>query len=141
MPPSLRSVVEDDELDKLDNERTEDAVFEEEEKRQRRGQNPFEKSLTDKLLTKTFYGVFKLAALLTRSTAEFEEDEFKEPAQDTKDLINRFKPLRVFFNILHPVVSCVSLIKKVEKLREGMPRKQPKPAAPDLGPMYGASNN
>lgn len=121
---------------------SEEAIFDEEDNSRRRSQSPFEKSLSQKLLRKTFYGVFKLAALATRSETRFEEEEFDEVATDLRELVNRFKLLRIFFNVLHPVVSCVSLIKKVEELRQGMPRRARAQAAEQrerepLGNMFG----
>ena len=134
---------------------SEDALFEEEDTRRKRSQNPFEKSLTDKILTKTLYGTFKLAGLLLRSNAQFDTREFEEPARDLKDMVNRFKALRLVFNVLHPVVSCAGLVDKVQKLRDGMPaqqgaqperrgfwrKKQAAEQQPEvLGPMFGPRN-
>lgn len=130
-------------------EKDAEAEFGEQDTSSRRSSSPFEKSLSVKILSKTFYGVFKLAAMVSRSNVEFTEDEFNEPAQDLKELVNRFKLLRIFFNVLHPVVSCVSLIKKVQKLKDGLPSKQDKagsngtqPAAANgeeiLGSMFGS---
>jgi hypothetical protein len=134
-------------------EREAEAEFGEPEAESRRsGRSPFEKSLTQKVLTKTFYGVFKLAAMVSRSSADFEEREFEEVAADMRELINRFKLARIFFNVLHPVVSCVSLVKKVQKLREGLPSesKEKQSAATNgtgaqgeeiLGSMFGPRPN
>lgn len=125
MAPRMRAVS----MDESEIEAAEAAFDKEEEgefdegpqPRQRAGSSPFEKKLSVTILSKTFYGIFKLGGLVTRSSADFQVEEFKEPATDLLDMVNRYKPLKLLFNVLHPVVSCVSLIGKVQKLREGMP--------------------
>ena len=76
------------------------------------------------------YRIFStLARFPFRSTATFTEAEFSDAADDLWRLVNQVPPLRIFFNVIAPVIGVLGLADKVQKVREGMPPKPPKPVS------------
>lgn len=121
------------------NEKFEEEAREEfaEDSPRRKTASPFEKNVTQKILSKTLLHTFRLLSMAARSDATFEAKEFDEPAQDIIEVVNRFKVLRVLVNVWHPLVSASRLWEKVQKIRQGrQPKDQQKPAA-SSEPMFG----
>lgn len=118
----------------------------------RKSASPFERAVTEKILSKTLLHTFRLMAALVKSDAKFADNEFDEPAKDIKEVINRFKLTRLVVNVWHPLVSASRLWDKAQKIKDGRTTKgeKPKPSVNDakgtqgqesLGSMFGPSDD
>lgn len=83
--------------------------------------SPVSKSTLQHALYRIFQG---LAKFPFKSDASFEEAEFEEAAKDMESLVNKVPPMRLFFNVIAPIVGIFSLVDKIEKLLAGRKHKQ-----------------
>lgn len=83
------------------------------------------------------YRVFSVAARFPfRSSATFEESEFIESANDLVLLVNKVAVLRIVFNVIAPIIGGFGLVEKVQRIKDGMPKKPPK-TSNGTEPLYG----
>ena len=93
-----------------------------------------ESPVSQSAIQHALYRIFSTAARFPfRSSATFTEAEFADAAEDLWNLVNKVSPLKIFFNVIAPVIGVLGLADKVQKVKEGMPAKQPKVSVYDNG--------
>lgn len=78
-------------------------------------------------------GLFRGAAKVVQSDAQFEEAEFGTLSKELCDLSKKAPPLGVVLTALQPVIIIVEAVEKVARIRQEMPRRNRDKAAPDEG--------
>lgn len=101
----------------------------------RAGEKKLESAVSKTAIQHALYRIFATVAKFPfRSTATFSEDEFSEAASDLEMLVNKLPPVKIFFNVIAPLIAVLGLADKVQRIRE---QARPKPGEP----MYPPGNN